>query len=131
MVDLNHWVGGWTDWNMALNLDGKPNWAGNSDDSPVIIDSEQGTFYKNPMFYHLGHFSKFSDKDWVVVGGSDSDSGFLYIVLECELHKLRSIVVLNKYDEDLQVSISDKIVGSFDVLIEKRSIQSFIYFYSK
>lgn len=36
--DLNHWVTGWIDWNMALNMSGGPNWAGNEVDSPIIVD---------------------------------------------------------------------------------------------
>uniref|UniRef100_A0A915E836 Glucosylceramidase n=1 Tax=Ditylenchus dipsaci TaxID=166011 RepID=A0A915E836_9BILA len=38
--DLKHWVTGWTDWNLALDLEGDE-------------------FYKQPMYYFLGHFSKF------------------------------------------------------------------------
>lgn len=57
--DLNHWVTGWTDWNMCLDLDGGPNWANNFVDSPIIVNPKQDEFYKQPMFYALGHFSKF------------------------------------------------------------------------
>ncbi|NWH77403.1 GLCM Glucosylceramidase, partial [Piaya cayana] len=56
---LNHYVTGWTEWNLALDLQGGPNWVKNYVDSPIIVDSKQGVFYKQPMFYHLGHFSKF------------------------------------------------------------------------
>ncbi|XP_071656506.1 lysosomal acid glucosylceramidase-like isoform X2 [Patagioenas fasciata] len=56
---LNHFVTGWTDWNLALDLQGGPNWVKNYVDSPVIVDSSKDVFYKQPMFYHLGHFSKF------------------------------------------------------------------------
>lgn len=47
---------GWTDWNLALNPEGGPNWVRNFVDSPIIVDIAQDTFYKQPMFYHLGHF---------------------------------------------------------------------------
>ncbi|NXN25472.1 GLCM Glucosylceramidase, partial [Nycticryphes semicollaris] len=56
---LNHFVAGWTDWNLALDLQGGPNWVKNFVDSPIIVDSSKDVFYKQPMFYHLGHFSKF------------------------------------------------------------------------
>ncbi|NWI61420.1 GLCM Glucosylceramidase, partial [Calyptomena viridis] len=59
LLNLNHFVTGWTDWNLALDLEGGPNWVKNYVDSPVIVDSSEGIFYKQPMFYHLGHFSKF------------------------------------------------------------------------
>ncbi|NXE30814.1 GLCM Glucosylceramidase, partial [Ardeotis kori] len=56
---LNHFVAGWTDWNLALDMEGGPNWVQNYVDSPVIVDAGEGVFYKQPMFYHMGHFSKF------------------------------------------------------------------------
>jgi glucosylceramidase len=57
--DLNHWVTGWTDWNLALDLKGGPNWANNFVDAPVIVNATADEFYKQPMFYIMGHFSKF------------------------------------------------------------------------
>ncbi|NXV75633.1 GLCM Glucosylceramidase, partial [Atlantisia rogersi] len=59
LTNLNHFVAGWTDWNLALDLEGGPNWVKNYVDSPIIVDSSEGIFYKQPMFYHMGHFSKF------------------------------------------------------------------------
>ncbi|NXB82122.1 GLCM Glucosylceramidase, partial [Donacobius atricapilla] len=59
LQNLNHFVAGWTDWNLALDLEGGPNWVKNYVDSPIIVDSSEGIFYKQPMFYHMGHFSKF------------------------------------------------------------------------
>ncbi|XP_017583335.1 PREDICTED: glucosylceramidase [Corvus brachyrhynchos] len=53
---MNHFVSGWTDWNLALDQEGGPNWVKNFVDSPVIVDGSKDIFYKQPMFYHLGHF---------------------------------------------------------------------------
>jgi glucosylceramidase len=50
---------GWTDWNLALNMKGGPNWANNLVDAPILIDSKQQQYYLQPMFFYLGHFSKF------------------------------------------------------------------------
>merc|ERR1712042_112603 len=58
--DLNHWVVGWTDWNLALDLQGGPNWTGNFVDAPIIVDAEKQVFYKNPMYDALGHISRFA-----------------------------------------------------------------------
>ncbi|XP_045486967.1 lysosomal acid glucosylceramidase-like [Pieris rapae] len=49
---------GFIDWNLALDPDGGPNWAKNFVDAPIIINSTSGEFYKQPIFYVLGHFSK-------------------------------------------------------------------------
>ncbi|POM58843.1 Glycoside hydrolase family 30 protein beta-glucosidase/xylosidase [Phytophthora palmivora] len=58
--DINNNVAGWTDWNLALDTTGGPNWAENYVDAPILVDETNGIeFYKQPMFYIMGHFSKF------------------------------------------------------------------------
>jgi glucosylceramidase len=58
--DLANFAGGWTDWNLYLNTSGGPNWALNDVDAPILVDEEGGAeFYKQPMYYVMGHFSKF------------------------------------------------------------------------
>lgn len=57
--DLNHWVQGWVEWNLALDMTGGPTWVSNFIDSPIIVDKTKDEFYKQPMFYAIGHFSKF------------------------------------------------------------------------
>merc|ERR1712117_203836 len=87
--DLNHWAVGWTDWNMALDMEGGPNWAENVVDSPIIVNEETGEFYKNPSYYALGHISRYiprgsvrvglslveDDRDLVLVGFERPDGG--------------------------------------------------------
>ena len=50
-------------------MSGGPNWAGNECDSPVLIDtlhsadaapSSVGVFFKQPMYYYLGHIAAFA-----------------------------------------------------------------------
>ncbi|KAM3959512.1 LOW QUALITY PROTEIN: lysosomal acid glucosylceramidase-like [Aphomia sociella] len=59
LENLNSNVVGWIDWNMCLDSQGGPNWVQNYVDSPVIVFPESGQFVKQPMFYAMGHFSKF------------------------------------------------------------------------
>lgn len=59
MEDLKHGISGWVDWNMALNMEGGPNWVDNRADSPIIVNADKDEFYKQPMFYAMGHYSKF------------------------------------------------------------------------
>lgn len=56
---MNHWVQGWVEWNLALDMTGGPTWVSNFIDSPIIVDKTKDEFYKQPMFYAIGHFSKF------------------------------------------------------------------------
>ncbi|CAH2015027.1 unnamed protein product [Acanthoscelides obtectus] len=57
--DIENFVTGWVDWNMVLNLEGGPTVYNNPLDAPIIINGTGGEFYKQPMFYAMGHFSKF------------------------------------------------------------------------
>ena len=59
LQDLNHYVAGWADYNLALDMNGGPSWVKHYCDSPIIVDKNAGVFYKQPAFYILGHFSKF------------------------------------------------------------------------
>lgn len=56
--NMSHWVSAWIDWNIALDVNGGPVWIKNNVDSPIIVNSTANEFYKQPMFYVLGHFSK-------------------------------------------------------------------------
>lgn len=56
---MSHWVAGWVDWNLALDPSGGPTWVDNVVDAAIIVNSTADEFYKQPMFYALGHFSKF------------------------------------------------------------------------
>lgn len=53
----------WVDWNMALDPHGGPTWVRNNLDAPVIVNSERDEYYKSPMFYAIGHFSKFVERN--------------------------------------------------------------------
>lgn len=56
---MNHHVVGWIDWNLALNPHGGPNWVDNFVDSPILVFGDDDEFIKQPIFYAMGHFSKF------------------------------------------------------------------------
>ena len=40
-------------------MDGGPSYINARVDSPIIVNAAAGEFYKQPMFYAIGHFSKF------------------------------------------------------------------------
>ncbi|GAB6023466.1 hypothetical protein CHUAL_008245 [Chamberlinius hualienensis] len=65
--DLQNMVTGWVDWNMALDTTGGPNWMDNFVDSPIIVNKTEDVFMKQPMYYALGHFSKFIPPGFRVV----------------------------------------------------------------
>ena len=57
--DLNNGCTGWIDWNIALDMQGGPNHAGNFCDSPVLVDTDSGELHYQSSYYYIGHFSRF------------------------------------------------------------------------
>ena len=93
---MNHWVTGWTDWNLVLDLQGGPNWAGNFVDAPIIVEPEAGVFYKQPMYYALGHISRFLIPRSIKIGMTkDYDS--IEAVAFKRPDDLIAVIILNRY----------------------------------
>jgi glucosylceramidase len=110
---LNNWYTGWTDWNLALNLQGGPNWVGNFVDSPIIVNSSSGEFYKQPMFYAMGHFSAFLPRDSVRVGLVSNLSGFfdrrnVMATGFVNANGYKVVILLNKYPKAINVVLAEK-----------------------
>eukprot|EP00164_Ancoracysta_twista_P004549 GFYU01006135.1.p1 GENE.GFYU01006135.1~~GFYU01006135.1.p1 ORF type:complete len:534 (-),score=199.34 GFYU01006135.1:26-1627(-) len=76
--DLENFAVGWTDWNLVLDMKGGPNHANNNVDAPILADTEKGNvFYKQPMYYYMGHFSKFIPAESIRI--KTESKGFLLI----------------------------------------------------
>ncbi|CAM9603532.1 unnamed protein product, partial [Discosporangium mesarthrocarpum] len=60
IADLNNMAVGWVDWNLLLDYDGGPNHAGNLCDSPVYCLKDHSDVVFQPMFYFMGHITKFA-----------------------------------------------------------------------
>lgn len=57
---INHCSQGWVHWNMLLNLIGGPTYVGHANDAMIIVNETSKTeFYKQPIYYGVGHFIKF------------------------------------------------------------------------
>ena len=98
--NLNHWMVGWIDWNLALDLLGGPNWAEFYVDSPIVVNATAGEYYKNPSYYAMGHFAKFIPRNSLRIGIEVEDgTGTLLLdgtsVLTPEGHIV--VVLLNRF----------------------------------
>lgn len=129
--DLQRWGCGWVDWNMALDLGGGPNWANNFVDSPVIVNATANEFYKNPMFYALGHFSKFLTHGSVRVDWSAKHSNWieqprLPTTVFRAVDGATIVVVLNPNDFAVNVEITDVVQSAqYSRIVSPRSIVTF------
>jgi len=122
--NLNNWVTGWVDWNLALDLNGGPTYINNFIDSPIIVNSTAGEFYKQPMYYAIGHFSKFIPEGSIRI---NSNSNFkMPMVAVTRPDNKTVLVLLNKKNYVVSISIQD---GSkfINLNLEKKSITTLIY----
>ncbi|CEF67979.1 Glucosylceramidase [Strongyloides ratti] len=129
--DINHYVSGWTDWNLALDMTGGPTWAKNNVDSPILINKSEDTFYKNPSFYALAHISKFVKPDAVRIDST----------IENKLHEFdfvafknpdgsKVLIILNKSEKDLNIklnSLSSININIGVVKVEKYSFKTIVW----
>ncbi|KAL4158475.1 hypothetical protein PRNP1_004251 [Phytophthora ramorum] len=115
--DLSHYASGWTDWNLVLNTTGGPKWVDNADDSPILIDEEGGAeFYKQPMFYAMGHFSKFLPPDSVRVALTISSSA------SSSLGNVDSVAFLTP-DDQVVLILSNRDSSAHDITLSLSSQQ--------
>jgi len=55
--DFNHWLTGWMEFSMVVEAN-QPRTAGNLD-AAILVNASGGEFLKQPLWYAMGHFSKF------------------------------------------------------------------------
>uniref|UniRef100_UPI00398E5802 lysosomal acid glucosylceramidase n=1 Tax=Pristiophorus japonicus TaxID=55135 RepID=UPI00398E5802 len=125
--NLNYFVAGWTDWNIALDLQGGPNWVKNFADSPVIVESRQDTFYKQPMFYHMAHFSKFVPEGSQRVGLDPSAATELETIAFLCPDGTAVVNVLNTTPQNIDFMIWDPEHGCIKAHSPADSIQSYLW----
>ncbi|XP_038044272.1 lysosomal acid glucosylceramidase-like [Patiria miniata] len=128
--DLNHFVSGWVDWNIALNMQGGPNWAKNEVDCPIIVDAENDAFYKQPMFYHMGHFSKFVPAGSVRIGlhSSANNASQLNSIAFKRPDGTLVTVLLNRGDSEVPFSMHEATQdGYFNSSVPARTIKTYLW----
>lgn len=126
MSDLQHWVTGWTDWNIALNTQGGVNWVKNYVDSPVIVDAGRGEYLKQPMFYALGQFSKFVTPGSTRIGLNINSKHLDAVAFEADKNKT-VVVVHNQEDKKRTVKLIDSKVGDVTIDVEPESIKTIVW----
>ncbi|XP_021949025.1 lysosomal acid glucosylceramidase [Folsomia candida] len=106
--DMNNFVAGWIDWNLVLDLSGGPNWAENFVDAPIISDKDLNLIYKQPIYYALGHFSKFIPENSIRIRHSkDNSTAFAGVeILSClRPDGMVSVILLNRVNTVKKITI--------------------------
>ncbi|XP_018579333.1 glucosylceramidase-like [Anoplophora glabripennis] len=123
---VNHWTTGWLDWNMALDETGGPTYINNNVDSPIIVNASADEFYKQPMYYGIGHFSKFVPRGSVKISCSQFASDVPTTAFKRPDGGV-VVVILNQRDEEVPVVIADATRGEVNLNLSARSFTSVLY----
>ncbi|KAH9516262.1 hypothetical protein DERF_007016, partial [Dermatophagoides farinae] len=129
--DLNHYSSGWIDWNLALNTEGGPSWAGNLVDAPIIINTTGNEYYKQPTFYAMGHFSKFLTPDSIRLHFDLIEAKQLQTVQATVFERPDHgivMIILNQNKEKKFVEISDPKRGQLIFEMQSESMASFLWY---
>ncbi|CEG46626.1 glycoside hydrolase family 30 glucosylceramidase [Plasmopara halstedii] len=124
----NHMAAGWVDWNLFLDTRGGPNWAKNMVDAPILIDGQNGAeFYKQPMYYIMGHFSKFvpPGSRRIEFPKTETLDGFHRCAFVTPDNQI-VMQFLNRDDDDALISILQTDLNTFTLTVAAHSMQTVI-----
>ncbi|DAZ98367.1 TPA: hypothetical protein N0F65_000686 [Lagenidium giganteum] len=133
--DLINYASGWTDWNLALDMNGGPNWAGNFVDAPILVDEKNGDeFYKQPMYYVLGQFSKFVTSGSQRIGMEMNKSlrnlwrlrDLSYVAFQTPENRY-AVVFYNSGDSDEEVKLMTPSKKVIKVIVARNSLQTLVF----
>lgn len=83
---------------MVLDEQGGPNWVENWVDAPIIVNKTIDEFYKQPIFYALGHFSKYIPEDSVRIDLVETvEDENLYATAFLRPDGQKVVVILNRF----------------------------------
>ncbi|KAF2900019.1 hypothetical protein ILUMI_06167 [Ignelater luminosus] len=126
LQDLNHWSTGWIDWNIALNMEGEPTFIHNEVNSPIFVNASKDGFYKQSMYYILGHFSKFIPQGSVRIQHKCTNQHLSVVALKRPDGGI-VIVILNKSNEDVPATINAEKEKHLNLYVMAKSIVTIIY----
>lgn len=124
---INHWVTGWMDWNLALDIQGGPDWVKNYVDSPIMINATADEFYKQPMYYAMGHFSKFLQRDSVRLKIEPWSLQGVNVMAVQNPDKGIVMVLHNSNIRSIPVTVSDEKRGFVEITLPQKSFTTLLY----
>jgi len=121
-------VTGWVEWNLVLDIYGRPQWVGWSSESPLVVNSTAKEYYKDPKFYVLGQFTKFlaPDSQRIDITSHNTNKDFSFVAF---VRPDNSIVIIayNIGNNAIDFVIDDPNNGKTATKIAAHSVQTYIY----
>ncbi|XP_001994836.2 lysosomal acid glucosylceramidase [Drosophila grimshawi] len=129
--DLLHSFNGWLDWNLVLDEQGGPNYVQNHVDSPVIVNTTSRTeFYKQPIYYAIGHFSKFVPEQSMRIEARTNETESFSQLSAVGFQRPDGSVALILYNGEnvpVNVALNDSQRGALILRLPARSWHTVIY----
>ncbi|CAH0551326.1 unnamed protein product [Brassicogethes aeneus] len=126
--DTNHWVTGWIDWNMCLDIQGGPTYIDNNVDSPIIVNATANEFYKQPMYYVLGHFSKFIPIGSHKINSTQIDNKNVPVATFKRPDGGVVTIILNKKEVNVDLVLINNKKGDVPLTVSPKSITTVVYY---
>jgi glucosylceramidase len=123
--DFNNGTVGWTDWNILLDQNGGPNHVGNFCFAPIHADTNTGQLIYTPMYYYIGHLSKFVRPDAKRISETVSDTTLLSTSFKNADGKIATIV-MNQSDKNVVYTITAKSQKN-TITIPAHAMQTLVY----
>lgn len=123
--DFNNGTVGWTDWNILLDQNGGPNHVGNFCFAPIHADTTKDELIFTPMYYYIGHLSKFIQPNAKRIIQTISDQTLLCTSFKNPDGKIATIV-MNQTDKDVVYNLITDILKT-TITIPSHAIQTIVY----
>lgn len=123
--DFNNGTVGWTDWNILLDQNGGPNHVGNFCFAPIHADTTKDELIYTPMYYYIGHFSKFIRPNAKRVLETISDKSLLSTSFKNSDGQLITIV-MNQSGKEIVYSLENQ-TEKTTITIPAHAIQTIVY----
>ncbi len=124
--DFNSGTVGWTDWNILLDERGGPNHVGNFCFAPVHANTQTGELIYTPIYYYIGHFSKFIRPEAKRISTASSRSHLLSTSFRNKDGKIAT-VVMNQSDMPITYNLYVGYNNAITEHIPAHSIQTLLY----
>lgn len=123
--DFNNGLVAYLDWNVLLDEKGGPNHVGNFCFAPVHFNTQTSEVTYTPMFYYIGHISKFVKPEAKRVSSTASRSALLTTSFLNKDGKMAT-VVMNQSDNEIKYKL---IVGwaMTSLVIKPHAMQTIVY----
>merc|ERR1711933_339642 len=102
-------------------MGGGPNHVNNTCDAPIIVDFERTKYYKQPMYYHMAHISRFVLRNSYRISAVDDEKeknkNLWYMAVADEQNLQKTVIVLlnTNANKSIKIEIYDSRKGFLQI----------------